>query len=59
MPRLFLASVLECEGEDAVARLDGCFAVGGGCGQGGLDCVEGGGGRKVVWKVVRQGRLYV
>ena len=29
MPGLFLASVLQCEGEDAVSGLDDSFAVGG------------------------------
>ena len=37
-------AVLQCEGEDGVALLDGVFALGRvGC-EGGLDGVEGGGG---------------
>lgn len=47
VPGLFLAGVLQCEGEDAVSGLDGGFAVGGGGGEGGFDCVEGGGGGEV------------
>jgi hypothetical protein len=49
VPRLFLAGVLQSEGEDAVAGFYGRFAVCGRGGEGGLDCVEGGGGREVVW----------
>lgn len=47
MPGLFLAVVLQREAEDAVAGFYRCFAVGGGGGERGLDCVEGGRGGEV------------
>lgn len=55
VPRLFFAVVLECEGEDGSAGLDGGFAVGGRGGEGGLDCVEGGRGGEVVWTSISYG----
>lgn len=52
VPRFFLAGVLEREGEDAVPRFDCGFAVGWRRGEGGLNGVEGGGRREVVWFVL-------
>lgn len=43
VPGLFGAVVLQCEPEDPVAGFYGGFAVGGRGGEGGLDCVKGGG----------------
>jgi hypothetical protein len=49
VPALDLAGgVLNVEGEDGVALLDGVLLVGG-IGEGGLDGVEGGRGGELVW----------
>lgn len=59
VPALGLASlVLEGEGVDAVALLDGVLAVGVGRVEGRVDGVEGGGGRELVCGLaVRYGKL--
>ena len=49
MPGPFLAGVLQCEGEDGAALLDGILAAGFVVLEGGLDSFECCGGGKGVW----------